>query len=460
MTHLFSSLFIRNWRQFRWINIRVHPRATILTGANGAGKSTVLNIFAQHVGFNKPLVGTPKRRVGGTWVYETGVYEVSAEEELAEQQDSQATGGSPYEIEGLEKALTNIGGPPHQAPDMQEIGFVSYDNGHSSGVSAPKFGNAYGLLINMQQPVVGAYVSPHKIVAPYQAVQSLNLQGINVDQAYLNYQQELNARYHGQHTGLSPLYRIKEAIIALAAFGEGNTFLQGNAQLLAIFDEFIQVLRIMLPEELKFETIFVRVPDIVLKTRTGEFVIDASSGGIGSLVELSWQLLIFSKTAMAAQLGGKFVVVMDEPENHLHPTMQRTILPKLLAAFPNAQFIVATHSPFVVSSVEDSYVYALRYRETQLSADSEDSEYMTDRVYSTLLNNVTKSGTASDIFREVLGVPVTFPEWAEEKIDQIVERLSEKTLSKDTIDALRTELAAGGLKNYYPQALDRLVSRV
>ncbi|WP_375140156.1 hypothetical protein [Bacillus velezensis] len=43
--------------------------------------------------------------------------------------------------------------------------------------------------------------------------------------------------------------------------------------------------------------------------------------------------------------------------------MQRSILPNLVSAFPNAQFIVTTHSPLVVNSVENAFVYALKYNE-------------------------------------------------------------------------------------------------
>lgn len=61
--------------------------------------------------------------------------------------------------------------------------------------------------------------------------------------------------------------------------------------------------------------------------------------------------------------GDSFLVIVDEIENHLHPSMQRSILPNLVKAFPSAQFIVTTHSPFVVNSVIDSSVYALKYND-------------------------------------------------------------------------------------------------
>lgn len=43
----------------------------------------------------------------------------------------------------------------------------------------------------------------------------------------------------------------------------------------------------------------------------------------------------------------KGIVLIDEIEKHLHITLQREILPKMFALFPNVQFIVSSHSPFL-----------------------------------------------------------------------------------------------------------------
>jgi predicted ATP-binding protein involved in virulence len=53
------------------------------------------------------------------------------------------------------------------------------------------------------------------------------------------------------------------------------------------------------------------------------------------------------------------VVLIDEVELHLHPGMQRLILPRLQAVFPCAQFIVTTHSPQVLSSLHAESVRIL-----------------------------------------------------------------------------------------------------
>lgn len=53
------------------------------------------------------------------------------------------------------------------------------------------------------------------------------------------------------------------------------------------------------------------------------------------------------------------IVLIDEIELHLHIAWQKKVLPFLVRAFPNLQFIVATHSPFVVSSIESAVIYDL-----------------------------------------------------------------------------------------------------
>lgn len=53
------------------------------------------------------------------------------------------------------------------------------------------------------------------------------------------------------------------------------------------------------------------------------------------------------------------VVLIDEVDLHLHPAWQRTVLPTLSKALPNVQFIVTTHSPLVVGSLEAANLFVL-----------------------------------------------------------------------------------------------------
>ena len=56
------------------------------------------------------------------------------------------------------------------------------------------------------------------------------------------------------------------------------------------------------------------------------------------------------------------IVVIDELENHLHIGLQKKILPFLTAFFPKIQFIISTHSPFIINSIENAVIYDLEDR--------------------------------------------------------------------------------------------------
>lgn len=69
-------------------------------------------------------------------------------------------------------------------------------------------------------------------------------------------------------------------------------------------------------------------------------------------------------------LGGKLdiknfplIILMDEPESHLHIALQKEILRYLVRCIDNAQFIVATHSPFIVTSLKYATLFNMENRE-------------------------------------------------------------------------------------------------
>lgn len=50
------------------------------------------------------------------------------------------------------------------------------------------------------------------------------------------------------------------------------------------------------------------------------------------------------------------IVIIDEIDMHLHPKWQWKILDALKAIFPQIQFIIATHSPIIISSAENAHL--------------------------------------------------------------------------------------------------------
>ncbi len=56
------------------------------------------------------------------------------------------------------------------------------------------------------------------------------------------------------------------------------------------------------------------------------------------------------------------IVLIDEIETHLHLGLQKIIMPLLTRIFPNIQFIITTHSPFVLSSMPNAVAYDLEHK--------------------------------------------------------------------------------------------------
>ena len=424
----FTSLRIEGWRQFGHVDISLHPRLTVLTGANGAGKSSLLKIFQRHFGIDQPFLATPFLQSGGGYYYLTGLFS-----------DTIAKAWQKYWS---------------KRSDMSNVGAIGYDNGVESELQIPtKSSVVYNIKIPKQQSVRGIHIDSHASITHFQQVGQIPTTIMTAEAAYDSYNSEVVNQYQGGHTGYSPAYRMKEAIIAMAMFGEGNTHVQANKEVLDAYLGFVKALRTMLPESLGFLDIAIRPPEVVLVTRSGEFILDAASGGIMTIVDLTWRLHLFS------QVNDEFVVTIDEPENHLHPTMQRTLMRRLLKAFPKAQFIIATHSPFMVSSVNDSNVYVLRYvntetEEVQSGEQMSPSEYT--RVVSQQLDTVNKAGNASEILREVLGVKATIPEWVEDDLADIVARYRDRQITRESLSDLRNELSGRGYEVLYPEALAAL----
>ncbi len=111
-----------------------------------------------------------------------------------------------------------------------------------------------------------------------------------------------------------------------------------------------------------------------------EHNIDVLPDGLKSI--LSWLLDLCMRLENLTWMNNtmiferNIILFLDEIEAHLHIEWQRKILPAIQRLFPNAQIFISTHSPFVVNSVDDAWVYNLEVekgnahvRKVELSQD-------------------------------------------------------------------------------------------
>ncbi|SUX55045.1 AAA family ATPase [Chromobacterium vaccinii] len=71
--------------------------------------------------------------------------------------------------------------------------------------------------------------------------------------------------------------------------------------------------------------------------------------------------LVALNPAAENPLNGSGIAIIDEIDLHLHPRWQQEVLPALLRTFPNMQFIVTTHSPQVLSTVDNKSIRKLAF---------------------------------------------------------------------------------------------------
>lgn len=415
---MFTRLSIKDWRQFSNIDIVFHEHLTVLTGANGAGKTTVLNLLSKSTGWNPQFVSSYEKDEKGVSKYFNSLKSLG------------------------QKLFIKLASTNDNQDSKNKLGELEFSDGVICDLILPDniTNGTYGIEIEGGKTEKGVYVNSHRPNFPYKAVKSVPTSVATRQQIYSKYN-EFNKTFvfdtYRNANEVSATSLLKETLASLAIFGYGNQSVIPNETARRLFEGYVNILRIVLPPKLGFENISVNIPEVMLCTKTGNFPIDAVSGGISSIIDITWQLYMFADTSES------FVALIDEPENHLHPELQKSFLGNLIKAFPNVQFIVATHNPFMISAVKESNVYVLDYNEEH-------------KVFSTKLDYVNRAGTSNAILREVLGIDTSIPFWAENHLKQTIREYLAKDFTQDNLDNLRIEMEEIGLAEFIPDTISQI----
>lgn len=141
---------------------------------------------------------------------------------------------------------------------------------------------------------------------------------------------------------------------------------EGNADEAATYDRALQRIVDLIRDicDLTVEFRLQRKPlAVTLKVNGTSVPFSGLPDGLKSIISWVADLALRLEAIPWAQPGDPFeqpiILLLDEVDIHLHPKWQRRILPAIQKLLPNAQVFVSTHSPFVVGSVEDAWVYRL-----------------------------------------------------------------------------------------------------
>ena len=112
------------------------------------------------------------------------------------------------------------------------------------------------------------------------------------------------------------------------------------------------------------------------------------------------------------------IVLIDEIDLHLHPSLQRTLVPRLREALPRVQWIVTTHSPLVLSSFDTSEIVALDRNEPGgvRFLDRQILGFTTDQIYTWLMGT---RPTSAAMEQELAGNETPGAD-SEEELDELL----------------------------------------
>ena len=102
------------------------------------------------------------------------------------------------------------------------------------------------------------------------------------------------------------------------------------------------------------------------------YSLEQLSGGYQSILavaaDIAWCLVRHQDLPETRADTLEAVVLIDEVDLHLHPSWQQRVLPDLARTFPNVQFVVSTHSPQVLTTVRPEHVVELAVEDGRVVA--------------------------------------------------------------------------------------------
>ncbi len=131
------------------------------------------------------------------------------------------------------------------------------------------------------------------------------------------------------------------------------------------FDRFESALRVLLDEDsIHLEYDYKKYNFRIRQDGREAFSFNELSDGYSSVIYIVSDLILrMDKNWLLdneiSQYNYQGIVLIDELETHLHIELQKKILPFLAEFFPRLQFIVTTHSPYILNSISNAKAYDL-----------------------------------------------------------------------------------------------------
>lgn len=338
-----ERLELRNFRGISQLRVDFDRRLTVIVGANGVGKTSILDAVA--IGLSQYIARLTKTAMSARRITDDDVKidSTGTRIQIFTEDSSQKFRWTMVKQERREKVLRPISSDYRGVSELvkQVAERAESSSAFLAGEAPVIFYNQRRAIIEIPQrkrgkishEVVDAFAESldvgkidfRKLTYWFQERETEELRKQRRQKSYFDPQLEAVRRAISGSTGLkNPYYRIEAP--------RGLTFTKARTELHAN------------------------------QLSTGEKIYMALAG------DLARRLAIINPN-MPNPLQGRGIVLIDEVELHLHPAWQRRIVPWLTNTFENVQFIITTHSPQVLGEVHSDGIRVLNVRRNEVRLD-------------------------------------------------------------------------------------------
>lgn len=372
-----SKLKLRNFRRFKEFEILFEPNVTVIIGENGTGKSSIIDSIAKSLSWlaaflekenNNGKKITPSDINNDNAVLSSQIetfyqldplnkFELSLSK--AKQEEQQRSDSQLESIRVLAKAYRTVSS---QTNDI-DYPFLAYYGVERSNITV---NNKQSNTIDRNRIVAyrGAFDDKSKLIdISNWFIQIDNLSKSEhariLQEKLTNIQQLLDSTNDKNiRKSLKILKKSKEEEYQNAILDNSlNEYTHTREQLNTIIAKLIPNV-----SELRVDRSSGQ-DELVLSSFNQTVSINQLSHGQKSILSMIVDIVYRLTTLNPHKrdpLSAQGIVLIDEIELHLHPQWQQTIIDNLCDIFPNIQFIITTHSPYVLSTVDVKSIRILK----------------------------------------------------------------------------------------------------
>ena len=336
-----KSVEIENYRAIEKLSLTLDPSLTVLHGDNGYGKTSVLSAIAVGLGSEEilgPFLDTFIDFCEGDWREDAGKPRVSLtsvgeyHEHVSERQGNRSV----LEQEKAEQIMLSY-------RENLERGLIERSQENKEDKNIP-IGVLYGTdrtVSGMPESVL-RHPPPLPLVPRLDALKEALAARTDFEALFTWFYFKEDEELREQKERRDFNYQLKDVSVARQAI---------SSMLPEVSDPRTELNPLRFVVSVRSE-----------QGRVEKLSLDQLSGGYRIVLALAADLarrMVQINPHMDDPLKSEAVVLIDEIELHLHPKWQQRILADLQRTFPNAQFIVSTHSPQVLTTVEPQRIVEL-----------------------------------------------------------------------------------------------------